>query len=151
MNGPGDKNGPEEIRILYREYLALAERLERERKPADGLCGKGREPADDPCHDRFADDLEAALSGFASGSPEPEAVREVLAFIYRAPKEHPEPLSIFWMLKAVHGLTADLIPLLGPDDAVLLCTQYDQDYPRRERLPVQKKVYEALKKASRRK
>ena len=39
MNGPGDKNGPEEIRILYREYLALAERLERERKPADGLVG----------------------------------------------------------------------------------------------------------------
>ena len=64
-------------------------------------------------------------------------------------KEHPEPLSVFWMLNAVHGLTADLIPLLDPDDATLLRGQYDRDFPRRERLPVQKKVYEALKKKSR--
>ena len=144
-----EKRGSSAVQALFRNYIEEAERLEKERKPSDGLFGMGPKPADDPCHDTFADDLEAALSGFAAGDPEPEEVREVLSFIYHAPKEHPEPLSVFWMLNAVHGLTADLIPLLDPKDAALLCGQYDQDFPRRERLPAQKKVYEALKKATR--
>ena len=144
-----EKKGSSAVQALFRNYIEEAERLEKERKPSDGLFGMSPKPADDPCHDRFADDLEEALSGFAAGDPEPEEVREVLSYIYRAPKEHLEPLSVFWMLNAVHGLTADLIPLLDPKDAALLCRQYDQDFPRRERLPVQKKVYEALKNKSR--
>ena len=144
-----EKRGSSAVQALFRDYIEEAERLEKERKPSDGLFGMSPKPADDPCHDRFADELEAALSGFAAGNPGPEEVLEVLSFVYHAPKEHQEPLSVFWMLNAVHGLTADLIPLLDPDDATLLRGQYDRDFPRRERLPVQKKVYEALKKKSR--
>ena len=144
-----EKRGSSAVQALFRDYIEEAERLEKERKPSDGLFGMSPKPADDPCHGRFADDLEEALSGFAAGNPEPEEVREVLSFIYHAPKEHPEPLSVLWMLNAVHSLTADLIHLLDPKDAALLCGQYDQDFPRRERLPAQKKVYEALKNKSR--
>ncbi len=144
-----EKRGLSAVQALFLDYVEEAERLEKERKPSGGLFGIGPKSADDPCHDRFADDLEAVLSDFAAGSPGPEEVREVPAFICHAPKQHPEPLSVFWMLNAVHGLTADLIPLLDPRDAALLCRQYDQDFPRRERLPVQKKVYEALKNKSR--
>ena len=47
--------------------------------------------------------------------PRTEAVkvsRELLDFMYQLPKSHEEPKSIYWMLIAVHGLTAILIPLL---------------------------------------
>ena len=62
--------------------------------------------------------------------------------------EHREPLSAFWMLKAVHGLTLDLIGHLSPADAAELLKAYKDTYPRPERLPAQKKVLAALKRMS---
>ena len=75
-------------------------------------------------------------------------IRDVLHYIYHAPKEHPEPKSSYWMLVAVHGLTRDLIPLLNPADASALAEDYTALYPRRERFPAQKQVLSALEKTA---
>ena len=130
-------------------YIATAEKLEKEKKPTDGLFGMGKKPADDPCHDRFADDMEKALKEFLTQSPSSAEVYEVLSYLYRLPGEHKDPLSIYWMLCAVHSLTLPLTDLLSPDDAQKLCTQYSSDFRRFERLPAQEQVYKALKKKSR--
>ena len=140
--------GPAEIRAIYQEYLDEAERVERERKPGDGLFGLGKKPSDDPCHNRFANALETALRDFAACEPDSPRVREVLSHIYRAPAEHREPVSAYWMLCAVHGFTLELTDRLNAADAAALFTSYAKDFPRWERLPVQRQVYAALKRSA---
>lgn len=135
-----------DIFSLYEEYLSKAEKLERERKPGDGLLGMGKKPADDPCHDEFADSLEQALDAFAETHPSADDVHKLLSYIYSVPAAHKDMLSIYWMLCAVQGLTLSLIPLLTPQAAKEIRSVYSDDFPRWERLPVQKQVWSALGK-----
>lgn len=129
---------------LLGAYVAETERLEREKKPGDGLMGLSPGPKDDPCHDRFAQALEHLLLDIRAQAPPSGEVRDALDAIYRAPLDHPWPLSAHWMLKAVHGLTAPLTDLLTAEDARALYDAYTRDYPRWDRLPSQKQALRAL-------
>ena len=137
------------IRPLYEDYIGTVERLERDRKPGEGLLGLKGGPADHPCHEQFAADLAAAVRGFAARGPAPAEAAETLSYMFRVPLEHPEPRSAYWMLIAVQGLALELTEYLTPADAGLLAEEYGRAFPRRERLPVQKKVLSALKSHSR--
>lgn len=136
------------IRKIYDSYFEKALAAEQNRKPTDGMFGIGKKPGDDPCHAEFAAELEAALNTYKEESPASAEVRELLDFMYQLPKSHEEPKSIYWMLIAVHGLTAILIPLLGQSDAAALRKSYAAAYKRWERLPVQQKVLRALEQAA---
>ena len=137
---------PTHIQALYDTYIAAVETLEQNRKPGDGLLGLKPGPADDPCHDRFADELGAAIAQFAAEEPSSEEARAVLEHIYTIPSAHREPQSVYWMLVAVHGLTPTLIDRLSPADADALARLYAGEYRRWERLPAQKQALAALKK-----
>lgn len=137
--------GLDDIKALYAAYMEEADKAERERKPWDGAFGMGKKASDDPCHTRFAENLDSLLLKAADEKPESGHIRKMLDFIYSAPDEGTQPRSVYWMLIAVHGLTAKLIYQLAPGDAAELCSRYEAKYPRRERLPVQKKVLAALK------
>ena len=133
-----------DVRALCEAYIAKVESLEHNRKPGEGIFGLKGGPSDDPCHDRFADELRALLDQYASEEHRPEEVREVLSYIYTVPLAHREPKSAYWMLVAVHGLTLVLVEALDPASAAALRRRYATDYPRWERLPVQKQVLAAL-------
>jgi len=133
---------------LYDEYVAKCEKLEQEKKPFAGVLGLTKGPADDPCHERFAQDVGALLERFRAGEPGSEETRELLRFCYEAPVRHPEPRCAYWMLLAVHALGLDLIERLDAGDAAELYAWYDAAFPRRQRVPVQKKLIERLKKAA---
>ena len=135
----------QEVKELYRNYIEKAEELERNRKFSDGLFGLGSKPADDPCHAKFANDLETLLDGRADQELPPGEAESVLEYIYFIPAEHREPASIYWMLLAVHGLTDGMIGLLAPEEASELARRYAKRYPRWERLPAQKRILKALK------
>lgn len=137
---------PARIRALYETYLDTVEMLERNRKPGDGIFGLKGGPADDPCHDRFADDLEAAIADFSAQEPSSEEIRGVLEYMYDLPSSHRDSKTAYWMLIAVHGLTPPLIGGLSAADAAALCERYGSEYRRWERLPVQKQVLNVLKK-----
>lgn len=139
--------GLEHIRQLYEDYLTEVARLERERKPGEGLLGMGGGPANDPCHDRFVQDLETQLQALLEARLPSDQVRAVLEYIYHIPVEHRDSRTAYWMLIAVHGLTLDLIGQITSADAQTLWTGYKAAYPRWERLPVQKQVFSALDKA----
>ena len=134
----------EELERLYAEYLAEARRAEANRRPLDGMFGFGRKSGDDPCHERFAQELEALLKAAAEKGVASGELRGMLAYIYRAPKENREPLAAYWMLMAVHSLTPELAGRLCREDAQALWEEYQTAYPRRDRLPAQKKVLAAL-------
>ena len=122
---------------IYDSYFEKALAAEKNRKPTDGMFGIGKKPGDDPCHTEFA-----------ASAPDSAAVSELLAYMYGIPKEHQDPKSVYWMLIAVHGLTAELIPRLGRDEAAVLYREYGAAYRRWERLPVQQQVYRALAQAA---
>ena len=137
----------ERIRQLYQDYVAEIKRLEANRKPGEGLLGIGKGPADDPCNDRFAEELETELSTFGSQSPDPEHVCAVLEMMYRFPLEYRELKTAYWMLLAVQGPTLELIPALSAGEAEALWHWYGEAYPRWDRLPVQKQVLKRLNAA----
>lgn len=134
------------VKALYEEYIAEAAKVEDEHKPTDGLFGMGKKTADDPCHDRFTEKLEAILKEFADSKPASSEVCEVLDHIYRMSSEISSPLCVYWQLNAVHGLTLELIKMLDKQDAEKLYVQYKKLLPRWKRLPVQKKVFSELDK-----
>lgn len=138
----------ESVRELYERYIAKVEQLERDKKPGDGLFGFGSAPKDDPCHERFAQELEELLGQIDAQEPGSDEVRELLEYIYRAPRTYPEPLSAYWTLEAVQGLTAPLAARLTPADARALRDEYAKQYKRWERMPSHKKALAALEKAA---
>ena len=139
-----------QLSALYEAYLDKALHVELARKPGEGIFGIGKKPSDDPCHDRFIEDLKQWLDQFRDAGPDSTDVRSVLSYIFRAPKDHPEPKSSYWVLIAVQALTRDLIPLLSEEDAAALVKEYTDAYKRWERMPAQKQVLDELRKASKR-
>lgn len=137
-----------EIYELYSSYIEKVKELERSKKITDGLFGITKGPKDDPCHDVFIKDLEAQITIFASEDPDPEQVCSLLDYMYSIPLKYRDDSMIYWMFAAVHTLAYDLIGHLNPEDAQRLYQQYNENYPRQDRLPAQKKTLKALKNRS---
>lgn len=136
--------GMNEVQRLYEEYISWVRQLEEKRKPGDGLLGLGKGPADDPCHDRFAGELEGLLEKIAGEGLPSGQIQAILTYIYRIPLENQDTQTAYWMLMAVHGLTLGLLGQITPAQAQTLWEGYKADYPRWERLPVQKQVLSTL-------
>ena len=136
-----------EITILDDAYIKTVEELERTKKPTAGLLGITKGPKDDPCHDRFADDLAEKLKMFSAKDPSSGEVRSLLEYMYEIPFQYRENHMIYWMFTAVHSLVLDndLISRLNRADAQKIYEQYSKDYPRWERLPAQKRTLKVLK------
>jgi hypothetical protein len=132
------------IEALYDAYLLTAAELEKNRKFGDGILGLRPGPADDPCHQHFAGELEALLRECAAEASSAEAA-EILRLLFDKADDRRMPLSAYWMLIAVQGLGRELIGLLSPGDAAVLLTFYRRRYPRRVRLPVQDQILKQLK------
>ncbi len=137
-----------EVTGLYDRYVQQVEDLEKNRKFGEGLFGTKDGPKNHPCHGKFAEDLDRLLEEQENTAPESSAVKDVLAFIYTAPRRYSPPMSAYWMLIAVQGLTARLTERLDPKDAEELLAQYGKEYRRRERLPVQDQIVRQLKARS---
>ena len=137
----------EPLLALYGAYIEKTEQLERDKKLGDGWMGLKPGPKDDPCHGRFAQELEQYLDRMLAREPDSGQVREALAYIYRAPKTLRAPDTARWMFQAVHGLTIPLIGRLAPADARALRDEYGALYKRWDRLPAQQKALAALDRA----
>ena len=132
------------LRELYESYLGEVELLELNRKPGAGIFGLKGGPADDPCHDRFAETLRGFYEEFAAQT----SVRELMAYACTVPTVRREPRTAYWMLIAVQSLTQPLLGLLTPQDAGELAALYEKSYKRRERMPSQIKLIRALRDAA---
>ena len=97
------------LQELYESYLGEVELLEINRKPGAGIFGLKGGPADDPCHDRFAETLRGFYEEFAAQKPESASVRELMAYACTVPTVRREPRTAYWMLIAVQSLTQPLL------------------------------------------
>ena len=135
----------EEMQALYTAYLAEAAEVEAHARPWDGILGFGARPADHPCHTRFVEQLVQKTRQFRDDGISAEEAARLVEKICHEPLEHRTPASVYWTLIAAQGAALDLIPRMDPADRAGLCARFQQDYPRSERLPVQKYVLKALK------
>ncbi|MBR0161318.1 MAG: hypothetical protein IJQ02_08585 [Oscillospiraceae bacterium] len=134
----------EQAQSLISEYLKNVESAERSQSPTDGLLGTKGGVRDHPCHDRFVSDLEFFLNTVTADAPDSDRVRELLRALCAAPLAASVPKSAYWMLLAVQGMIIPLVDLLTPEDAAGFSEEYASLYPRRERLPAQQKLLDAL-------
>ena len=134
------------LRKLYEAYLDKTITLERDRKPGAGWFGLKGGVADDPCHDRFAEELHAYFVSLAASGADSAALREIMEYVIAAPQRSDAPRAAYWMLIAVQGLTQPLLPLLSAADAQALGEQLNGLFPRSKRLPVQDKLLRELRK-----
>lgn len=133
-----------EIRRIYNDYLTETERLATTRKVSEGLLGFGKGPGADISHDHFSERLEKALNDMAAETPSPDTALAVLRFVYDAPLTYKNNMLAYWMLMGAHSLTEKLIPFLSVDDAAGLTAWYVEAYPKKARLPAQKKIVTLL-------
>lgn len=137
----------EQLRVIYEKYIQDVEEVYRNAKPVDGLFGWGDDPRKDPCHMRFYEDAERWTKQFLNAAPGEAEVFEVVRFMLEIPAQYREK-HCFWFLYAAQGLTREMIPLLQGVHCTGLRDFYDENYPRRDRMPVQKDVYRLLKKGA---
>ncbi len=136
-------NTLDEAFTAYRRDLDAAQ---KKHKPTDGLLGFGRSIQDDPCHERFDERVEQAVSAMAAANPSSEQAEHVIRTLLIRDDLQTWHLSAQWMLRAAERHALPLIPFLSTETAGSLLKDYTDRYRPWERLPVQKQVVKALKK-----
>ena len=139
----------ESISGAYAVYLEGMEEARRSRRSVDGLLGLGGGAGSERCQDDFVAALKVAVETFAASEPSALDVCDTVSYMLSAAREHRSSDSAYWMLLASHAMAMPLIDMLTAQQARYLRESYEQDYPRRERFPVQKEVIKALKKRER--
>ena len=132
--------------LIDRFEQAVAE-ADRTRRPTDGLLGIGQKPGDAPCNAAFDQSVAALFAGLdAPDTPAADLAGAVEA-LFRADEGRRWPDYARWTLLAAQRYALPLIPRLPAADAGRLRAWYEQKWPRRMRLPLQKQVLSALRKA----
>lgn len=144
----------EELRRILEIYREAVARVEKNKKPYDGLLGMGKKPSDDACHEQMDQGVAALIQRVAGVNDEaagvvpadPSAVDALLSGLMHAAKEFdgPEYARIALVAAQRHGIP--LIPRMTAAGRAELCAWYDKAYPRRLRFPIQKQIVDALAK-----
>lgn len=135
----------ETLNGIIDDYIARCSEVLANSRPGDGLLGLGNDPRNDPCHEQFYVELEAAAKAIASEAPGSDEAYGAVCVILKAATSKACPDMARWMLTAAQKHAAPLIPLMAADRRIELRAWYDDNYPRRLRLPVQKDIYKLLK------
>lgn len=137
----------QQLKDIYQKYVEEVAKVYKDAKPMDGLFGWGDDPRKDPCHMRFYEDVEKWAKAFGAETLTRDRAYEAVRFILETPAAYREK-NCFWFMYAAQGHARELIPLLDRTQCALLRDFYDDAYPKRDRMPVQKDVYKLLKKGA---
>ena len=134
-----------ELREIYETYTQTVAKIMANASAFDGIWGWGDDPKKNPCHMEFYEAVEQYLRRLLESQPSETALFEAADWIIRTAADH-RGTATYWYMFAVHGLCRDLVPLLTPEHCASLRDFYDDQYPRFDRMPVQKELYKSLKK-----
>lgn len=137
-----------ELKQLYEDYVTEYQKASASKKLGEGLLGFGRSLSDDPCHERFAQRLEAYCAlRFSRELPGQEA-EALLRYMVEVPERFHSAQHLYWMLLAVQGFALPLVDRLTPEAAAVLAKEYAAKHPSWERLEPQQKLLSALQTRS---
>ena len=135
----------EQLKEIYEHYIQETETIWEERSFLDGAFGIGASTKNHPCHTRFFNHVEAWVETFLKGEPEEEAAEQALVYVLKMSQTQVDKLS-YWPTYAAHGLVRPLVDFISPRCAGEMRQWYDENLPRKDRMPVHKDLYKKLKK-----
>ena len=136
-----------ELKELQEIYSAYEEALGKARRKANlfsGLFGQGSldDPRGNPCNREFYEKVGAWVEAFAATDAAEEQVVAVCRFILNGALDPKAPT--YWYCLVAQGYVETLIPRLTPESCAILQAEYDRNYPKKKRLPLQEQLYKKL-------
>lgn len=135
------------LKDIYQRYDEEIRAVKAKAKPTDGLFGMGDDPRNNPCHMRFYEGVEQWVQNFLKTAPNAQSALEAARVIIEAPAAHRDGPT-YWFEFAAHGHCRDLIAYLDAAGCAELRAFYDENYRKRDRMPVQDQIYKLLKKGA---
>ena len=133
----------QQLEQIYEEYEAKLETAERQAGLFAGAFNMGDDPRKDACNQNFYDKLGNWVMEFKDAGATPQEAAQGVDFILEYPFRHRES-GTYWMTYAAQQHAMALIPLLEQQEAGALAGRFAKLYPKKERLPVQRRLLEAL-------
>ena len=129
----------------YEAYEKELEELHRKKSPTAGFLGMGDHPRDDRCNDVFYYNVEKWTKAFLAGNPAREDVEQVAEWILKMAHIHRQDHT-YWFCYAIQIHTENMISLMSREKAHELMLWYDEAYPKVDRLPAHRKIFDLLRK-----
>lgn len=140
----------EQIRQRYARYQEEIRAVRAKTSPLAGFMGLGHGPDKHPCNMEFYEDVGKLVEAFAKTGPDAAQMLEVVKWMLEAPVGN-ENTDWYWYMYASQGHCKELIPMLAPADCAQLRDWFDEQFPKKNRLPVQDQIYKLLKKQAKKK
>lgn len=121
---------------LYRRTAGLKTAL-------SSVLGGGNENKRSPIHPEFYRDMERLVEQLLAAPPSPEEAEQGMKLLL-APREKGKNLVQYGWLTAIEPLAIPLVQYTEPEVLALLWEEYGRRYPKRERMPRQQELYEAM-------
>lgn len=135
------------LREIFTRYDEAAKAVRRESRGLAGIWGMGEDPRSHHCHDQFYQEVDAWVTEFLYTQPDAAAAAEAVRIILAAADERRDRES-YWYSFAAQSHVVPMIPWLTAADAGAIADWYDTVYTKLERLPAQRNMYKALRKAA---
>lgn len=134
-----------DLQKIYYDYEQELAEAHRKSSIFSGIMGQGtlNDPRSAPCNQKFLADTEAWVKAFAASAPEEAAAEQVCRWILDAAKEH-RNRPAYWHYLVAQGYVKELIPVLSAACCQALAADYNKQYPKRVRLPIQEDLYRSL-------
>lgn len=134
-----------ELEKCYSDYIVFANKNVRNASVGDGLLGMGKSPTDAAGHDVFFEKVEEITDRFVAQKDCHEFAFDFAKIILTHAATVNESDPSYWYMFASHVHAQKVIGLISTEKRHELAILYNQLYPKNKRLPVQNKIYKALK------
>lgn len=128
------------MKNLIEDYIAEVRSVSKSSKPLAGVFGFKGGVGDSPCHMAFYNAMKEVTE-----SDDCDAY-EAVDLLIRADSAYEAPNSAKFMLTAAQGLAIPFVEKLSDEQKAEFLKYFDDNIPKRKRLPVQDQLYKALKK-----
>ena len=136
-----------EFEEMIAGYQADLDELRKSLRPGDGILGFGRVPGNDPCHARLDEKAAELAKSWAQPDRDRAEAAKLVQLYLSIDKSLTLPPYAQGMLVAIQRHILPLIPRLTREEAGALRTQFEKQYPRFARAPIQKDILRALRQA----
>lgn len=135
-----------QLQGLYEDYHQQVKKVRRAARAFDGIFGLGNDPRNDPCHEAFYRSVGTWVEELIAAGPDQAQLMEAAVWIVEGPSAYKDQES-YWYMFVCHGYLKPLIPLLSSENCRILQARFEEMYPKRERMPLQKEILKLLSRA----
>lgn len=135
-----------ELEALLNQYKEDSSKLYREKTGIKSALstslGGDNEILRDPMHQEFYDNVQKQVEALAAEG-DPEACTEAFRLLMAEKKKGNNLVQYNWLL-AAETLAVPLVPFVPKEILQPICESYGSRIPKRDRLPKQEELYEAM-------